>query len=105
MPTINKPLVLKSGDSVELLETSAMTGGAYVRTRFVFAAGGLRAPSHIHPLQEEKFEILSGRLTYSLNGKKHVAEAGTTVTPPHGMAHRQYCQHEKEAAVTIETVT
>ncbi|PYL07056.1 MAG: hypothetical protein DME34_07655 [Verrucomicrobia bacterium] len=105
MPTINRLLVLKSGDSVELLETSAMTGGAYVRSRFVFAAGGLRAPSHIHPLQEEKFEIVSGRLTYFLDGKRHVAEAGTTVTLPPGIVHRHYGEDEKEDAVTIETVT
>src|SRR5207244_1963796 len=82
-----------------------MTGGAYLTTRFVFAAGGLREPSHIHPMQEEKFEILSGRLTYFLNGKKHVAQAGTTVTLPPGIVHRHYCEDEKEAAVTIETVT
>jgi quercetin dioxygenase-like cupin family protein len=105
MPTINKPLVLKSGDSVELLETSAMTGGAYVRSRFVFAAGGIRVPSHIHPLQEEKLEVVSGRLTYFLNGKKHVAQAGTTVTLPRGIVHRHFCEDQKEDAVTIETMT
>jgi quercetin dioxygenase-like cupin family protein len=105
MPTINKRFALASGDSLELLETSAMTGGAYVRARFVFGVGGLRAPAHIHPLQEEKFEILSGRLTYFLDGKKYIAETGTTVTLPPGVVHQHYCEDEKEAAITIETVT
>src|SRR4051812_48333967 len=104
MPTINKPYVLASGDSMELLETSAMTGGKYVRSRIVFAAGGLRVPPHIHPLQDETLEIVSGRLTYFLNGQKHVAETGTTVQLPRGAGHRHHCEHS-EAAVAIQTMT
>ena len=103
MPTINKPIVLPSGDSVELLETSAMTGGDYVRSRIVFAAGGLRVPPHKHPLQDETLEVVSGRLTYFLNGKKHVAEAGTTVQLPHGIGHRHHCE-DTQAVVVIQTM-
>jgi quercetin dioxygenase-like cupin family protein len=104
VPTINKPIVLSSGDSVELLETSATTGGAYTRARFVFAAGGLRVPAHIHPLQEEKLEIVSGKLTYYLAGDKHVAEAGTIVLLPRGTAHQHHSE-DAEAAVVIQTMT
>jgi quercetin dioxygenase-like cupin family protein len=104
MPTINKPIVLASGDSVELLETSAMTGGAYVRSRFVFAAGGLRVPAHKHPLQDETLEIVSGRLTYYLEGKRHVADTGTKIVLPRGVGHQHHSE-DKEAAVVIQTMT
>lgn len=103
MPTINKPIVLASGDSVELLETSAMTNGAYTRARFVFAAGGLRVPAHKHPLQDETLEVVSGRLTYYLAGKKHVAETGTKVVLARGVGHQHHSE-DAEAAVVIQTM-
>ena len=104
MPYINKPIVLASGDSIELLETSGMSGGERVRTRIVFAAGGIRVPPHVHPLQDETLEIISGRLTYILARKKYVADAGTTVRLPRGIGHRHYSEGPEDA-VTIQTMT
>lgn len=104
MPTINKPIVLPSKDVIEILETSAMTGGKYVRSRIVFAAGGLRVPAHIHPYQDEELKVISGKLTYFLDGKKHVAEAGTTVLLPKGVGHQHHSE-DSEDAVTIQTMT
>ena len=103
MPTVNKPIRLSSGDSVELLETSAMTNGAYVRSRFVFAAGGLRVPAHRHPRQEEMLEVVSGRLTYYLQGERHVAETGTTVVLPRGGGHQHHCEDSVDCVV-IQTI-
>ena len=102
MPTINKPIVLPTKDVIEILETSAMSGGAYVRSRIVFATGGLRVPPHIHP-QDEEFKILSGKLTYFLAGEKHVADAGTTITLPRGVGHEHYSEGPEDAA-TIQTL-
>lgn len=104
MPTINRKLVLDSGDSVELLETSAMTGGERVRARLVFKAGGLKVVPHIHPHQDETYEVISGKLTYLLDGAKNVAPAGTTVVLPRGISHQHYCGGPEDA-VTIQTMT
>jgi mannose-6-phosphate isomerase-like protein (cupin superfamily) len=105
MPIINKPLVMTSGDSVELLETSAMTNGERVRSRLIFKGGtGLRVVSHIHPLQDETYEVISGNLTYLLDGVKHVAPAGTTVRLPRGVPHQHYSEGPEDA-VTIQTMT
>jgi quercetin dioxygenase-like cupin family protein len=104
VPYINKPIVLASGDSVELLETSAMTGGERVRARIVFAAGGIRVPPHVHPLQDETLEVVSGKLTYVLAGKKYVADAGTTVRLPRGIGHRHHSAGPEDA-VAIQTMT
>lgn len=104
MPTINKPITLPSKDVIEILETSAMTSGKYVRSRIVFAAGGLRVPPHIHPLQDEEYKILSGKLTYFLNGEKHVADPGMTITLPRGVGHQHHSEGPEDA-VTIQTVT
>src|SRR5205823_10731867 len=99
MPTINKVWTLPKGDSMEILETSAMTGGARTRVRLVFTPGGSRVPMHRHLLQDEKYEVLSGTVTYWLKGKKYRAEAGTTVTLPRGVVH-QHCSEGPEDAVS-----
>ena len=104
MPAINKPIVMATGDSLELLETSAMTNGARVRARIVFAAQGGLAGAHIHLFQDESYEVLSGRLAYTLDGTKRIAQAGETVTLPRGVPHQHYAAGPEDAVV-IMTMT
>jgi quercetin dioxygenase-like cupin family protein len=103
MPTINKPYFSKSGDSTELLETAAMTNGQYVRARTVFGPNGIRVPSHLHADQDETYEVISGTLTYVLNGKKQLAPPGTTVHLPRGIPHQHFSEGPEPAA-TIQTM-
>jgi quercetin dioxygenase-like cupin family protein len=104
MPTINKVWTLPQGDSVEILENSAMTGGERTRVRLVFKPGGSRVPPHRHLLQDEKYEMISGTMTYTLDGKKYRAEAGTKVTLPKAVLHEHYTEG-LEDAVAIQTMT
>jgi quercetin dioxygenase-like cupin family protein len=104
MPTIGKPLVTPAGDVIEFLETSASTGGARVRTRDLLKPEGLRAVAHVHSEQDETYEVISGKLTYLLDGKEHVAEAGSTVVLPRGVGHQHYC-HGPGDTVVIQTMT
>lgn len=106
MPTINKTVVAVSGDSGELLETSAMSSGARVKAKITFAeAKGISIiPAHIHSFQDEQYEVISGKLTYLLNGTKHIAEAGTTIHLPRGVSHKHYSEGPGDA-VAIQTVT
>jgi quercetin dioxygenase-like cupin family protein len=104
MPTINKVWTLPKGDSMELLETSDMTGGAQTRVRLVFKPGGSRVPMHRHLLQDEKYEVLSGTMTYWLAGKKYHAPAGTTVILPRGVLHQHYSEGPEDV-VSSQTMT
>jgi quercetin dioxygenase-like cupin family protein len=104
VPTVNKQFKLPAGDSMELLETSAMTNGARVRACIVFGASGARVPAHIHPYQDETYEVISGRLTYLLDGTKHVAATGSTVRLPHNVPHQHFSEGPEEA-VTVQTMT
>lgn len=81
-----------------------MTGGERVRSRIVFAANGLQVPPHRHPLQVETLEVVSGRLTYFLRGKKHLAEPGSTVQLPRGVGHRHHSEGPEDVVV-IQTMT
>lgn len=98
-----RKFVLPEGDSFELLESAAMSGGKRVRARIVFKRAGFYVVPHIHLCQDETFEVLTGELTYLLDGKKHVASAGTTVVLPRGKAHRHFCETGEEV-VLIQTI-
>ena len=45
-------------------------------------------PEHVQLNQDERFEILSGTATYSLNGVKKTARAGDVILAPRGTPHR-----------------
>jgi len=104
MPTINRVLKLPKGDSMEILETAAMSGGARTRVRLVFKPGGSRVPAHRHLLQDETYQVLSGTVTYMLDGKIHEAPSGTTFTLPKGVVHEHYTVGPEDA-VSIQTIT
>jgi quercetin dioxygenase-like cupin family protein len=104
MPAPGKKITLPTGDVVEFVETSDATNGATVRMRVLMKPGGLRANVHIHAKQDETFEVISGKLTYLLDGKENVAEAGSTVVLPHGVPHQHYCNGPEDALV-MQTLT
>jgi quercetin dioxygenase-like cupin family protein len=76
-----------SRDTAEILETADMTNGAYVRTRVSFAPNIIKPAVHVHPYQDETYEVQSGTLTYMLNGEMRRAEPGTNVFLPRNVAH------------------
>ena len=104
MPAIGERLTTPQGDVVEFLETSASTGGARVRTRILLKPKGLIAVTHIHLAQDETYEVISGRLTYLLDGKERVAEPGSTVVIPRGSPHQHYC-HGPEDTTVFQSMT
>ena len=44
--------------------------------------------AHVHPAQEERFEIVSGTMKFRMDGKKIVAGPGETVVVPAGARHK-----------------
>ena len=56
----------------------------------VYAPGGPPPPSHFHPGQDERFEILSGRLRVSLSGQERELGPGDVFEVPRGVAHRMW---------------
>lgn len=44
-------------------------------------------PPHVHSREEEGFYILEGEITFTVNGEKIVAKAGTFANMPVGMPH------------------
>lgn len=52
-----------------------------------YRAGGAQAPPHLHPSQEERFEVLSGSVLTVVDGEQRILSVGDTVIIPAGTPH------------------
>ena len=93
-----------SGDTIEFIETSADTNGERVTLKVTLRRKGQTIDDHMHILQDESFKVLSGRMTYLLDGKLHFANAGEEVVLPKKKAHNHY-NTENEPVEYIQTIT
>ena len=64
MPTKGQILTIPAnGNSYEYLETARDSNGKHVVMRGTLKQKGPNVPNHIHTLQVEEFEVISGKLT------------------------------------------
>ncbi len=59
-----------------------------VEARYV--AGGKKPPKHLHPGQDEHFEVLEGVLHAKVGDAQHVLRAGDTLDVPRGTVHQMW---------------
>jgi quercetin dioxygenase-like cupin family protein len=91
-------------NSFEFIETAKESNGEHVIMRGTIYSKGANVPNHIHTLQEETFEVVSGQLTILENGAKRILSAGDKITFPKNKPHNHYNDHD-EAVTYIQTVT
>jgi quercetin dioxygenase-like cupin family protein len=82
--TLENPV---SGEKITFIQTSADTDGELLEIQLDLDPDGAVPGAHIHPEQEERFEVLEGRMVFRMGLKKIVAEAGDVVTVPAGKIH------------------
>jgi quercetin dioxygenase-like cupin family protein len=93
-----------SGDIYEFLETAKDTNGERVIMKMTLKSKGELVPYHFHALQDEHFEVVSGKLTIILDGKKQVLTQGEKMTLPKSKPHNHY-NNDYEPVVLIQTIT
>jgi mannose-6-phosphate isomerase-like protein (cupin superfamily) len=86
-----------TGERIVFRKTSAGTNGDLVAIDLSLPVGGHVPGAHIHPLQEERFEITSGKMKFRYGLRTIVAGAGETVVVPAGQIH-SFAQHGDEPA-------
>jgi mannose-6-phosphate isomerase-like protein (cupin superfamily) len=97
--TIENPV---TGERITFLATSADTDGEAVVIETVVQPDGFVAAAHVHPNQEERFEILSGMLGLKVDGEEIVAGPGETSTVPAGTPHRFWNAGDDEVRFRCE---
>lgn len=93
-----------TGDIFEFLETAQDTNGERVSVKMTLKSIGELVPNHFHALQDEHFEVVSGRLTILLDGKEQILSKGEKITLHKNTPHNHYNQ-ESEPVVFVQTVT
>ncbi len=68
----------------------------------VFADPGGDVPPHLHPSQEERFEILAGRVRFDVDGQRIEGGPGTRVAAPAGAKHAFRNIGSDEAHLKVE---
>jgi mannose-6-phosphate isomerase-like protein (cupin superfamily) len=87
----NATLELRASDD-ELLEVEATYDG-----------GGSPPPNHMHPEQDEHFEILHGSMRVIVDGEEKTLDAGDEIDIPRGSAHQMWNPAEDPATVRWQT--
>ncbi|VTT99470.1 Cupin 2 conserved barrel domain-containing protein OS=Rhodopirellula maiorica SM1 GN=RMSM_07308 PE=4 SV=1: Cupin_2 [Gemmataceae bacterium] len=89
-PTIRKPgegrVLAVAGDVYRFLATGKETNGKYAMWEALVPPGG-GPPPHTHSREEESFYVLEGEITFTVNGERIVAPAGTFANMPVGTPH------------------
>jgi quercetin dioxygenase-like cupin family protein len=68
-------------------KTARETSGELLEVDWIGEPGWSTGLDHIHPRQEERFEVLSGKLGLRVEGIERVLSTGETTVAPAGSAH------------------
>ena len=77
-----------TGERIVFLKTSRETGGQAVVIETYVQPNGFVAAAHVHPSQEERFEVLSGEVGFKIGREKTVAGPGQRLVVPAGTPHK-----------------
>jgi quercetin dioxygenase-like cupin family protein len=91
------------GDSIVFRKTAQDTGGELMSGELVVSPGGGN-PLHVHPLQEEHFEVLSGILNVQIGDEHLSLGQGQEATIPPGTPHRWFNDSDREEARVLGEV-
>lgn len=76
-----------TGERVVFQTLGRESAGELLRVDLFLAPGGGPRAKHVHPLQEERFEVLEGTVRFRLGSDTRVATAGDVVVVPPGTPH------------------
>jgi quercetin dioxygenase-like cupin family protein len=77
-----------SGERIVFRKTAADTGGELLEFDLELAPDGQVPGRHVHPKQEERFEVTGGTMKFKMGRKTVIAKAGEVVTVPPGTSHK-----------------
>ena len=76
-----------SGERITFRQTAADTGGELLVIDLELTADGHAPGMHVHPIQEERFEVVSGRMRFRQGLRTSLAGPGDVVVVAPGTVH------------------
>ena len=78
------------------------TSGELLQVDWIGESSWTTGPDHIHPLQEERFEVLSGRLGLRADGIERVHGVGDVIVVSAGSPHAAWNAGDDEVHVLVD---
>lgn len=97
--TIEHPV---TGERIVWLKTARETDGSLLQADFFMRPEGFVAAEHVHPNQEERFEVVAGSVRFRAGGQERDAGVGETIVVPPGQPHVWWNPGREEARVLVE---
>ncbi len=91
-----------TGERIIFRQTAADSDGELLAIDLFLAPDGHVPGAHVHPSQEERFEVVSGTMKFRLGLKKIIAQAGDVVVVPPGSVHKFANAGDGAAHVRVE---
>jgi quercetin dioxygenase-like cupin family protein len=83
-------------------KTAQETSGELLQVDWIGEPGWTTGPDHVHPLQEERFEVLSGKLGLRVGGVERVHGSGDVIVAPAGAPHAAWNAGDDEVHVLVD---
>ena len=90
------------GARIVFQTTAADSGGQLLAFDFFLRPGGVIAKAHLHPRQEERFTVRSGRVRGRVDGRMFTAGPGDLHVTPPGTRHVWWNDSDEEAHLFVE---
>lgn len=97
--TISNPV---SGERITFHKTAAETNGELLAFTLELDPDGHVPGMHVHPTQEERFEVVRGTMKFRKGLRKVTATAGDVVVVEPGTAHKFENRGGEKAVVNVE---
>jgi quercetin dioxygenase-like cupin family protein len=91
-----------TGERFTFIHTAASTGGELLAFELGLAVGGAVPIPHVHPIQTERFEVVSGRMRFRLGLRTRIAGPGDVVEVAPGVTHSFANAGDEDARVLVE---
>lgn len=97
--TVENPV---TGERFTFTATAASSGGELLAFDFALRPGGAVPMPHVHPVQTERFEVVSGNMRFRVGRRTVEAGPGEVVVVEPGVAHSFANAGEDEARLRVE---
>jgi quercetin dioxygenase-like cupin family protein len=91
-----------SGERITFRETAADTNGELLAIDLELGPDGHVPGMHVHPSQEERFEITDGVMRFRMGREKVIATPGDVVVVPPGVRHKFANAGDERARARVE---
>jgi quercetin dioxygenase-like cupin family protein len=91
-----------TGERIVFRKRKADTDGALMEMTLFLAPGGFIAAEHVHPVQEERFEVTGSEVTFRVGGKERTYQPGEVAVVPAGTPHVWWNPSSVEAVTLVQ---